>query len=238
MALNFLEFGQRSYQPELLDDLRIAPQDLARNLRELAAVNRLLGGHRSLYHLIRREASHYPDPLRIADVGCGGGDALHYLTRQPGLAARKLELTGLDHSTLVLDYARQHHAHPLIRYQQLDALNSWPAQQYHLICFNLVLHHFTDAQLITLLQRASRHGRSLLITDLHRSRLAYAGFACLARLLGFSQVSRHDGLLSVRKSFIRRDWHRICQSAGLPTPEVSWRWAFRWAVIIRPGGQM
>ncbi|MDR9441531.1 MAG: methyltransferase domain-containing protein [Schleiferiaceae bacterium] len=238
MGANFLEFARRSYQPELLDDLRIAPQDLARNLRELAAVNRLLGGHRNLFRLIRQEAPRHADPLRIADVGCGGGDALHYLTRQPGLAARKLELTGLDHSPLVLDYARQHHGHPLIRYQQLDALKPWPAEQYHLICFNLVLHHFTDAQLITLLQRASRQGQALLITDLHRSRLAYAGFACLARLLGFSYVSRHDGLLSVRKSFTRRDWHRLCRAAGLPPPEVSWRWAFRWAVVVRPGGQM
>lgn len=238
MVLNPLEFPRRSYQPELLDDLRIAPQDLARNLRELAAVNRLLGGHRNLRRLILKEAPHHADPLRIADVGCGGGDALQYLTQQTALAGRKLELTGLDHSALVLEYARQHHAHPLIRYQQLNALEPWPAEQYHLICFNLVLHHFTDPQLITLLRRASQHGQALLITDLHRSRLAYAGFACLARLLRFSYVSRHDGLLSVRKSFRRRDWYRLCRAAGLPPPEVSWHWAFRWAVVVRPGGQM
>lgn len=238
MAFDLWHFPHRSYQPELLDDLQLEPANLARNLRELESVNRLLGGHRLLGRLIAREAPVSVGPLRIADIGCGGGDALHFLARHPALAGRRLALTGLDHSPQVLAYARHHHAHPRIAYRHMDALQPWPSTTYHLICFNLVLHHFTDAQLITLLRRAARHSHTLLITDLHRSRLAYAGFALLARLWRFSYVSRHDGLLSVRKSFRRRDWYRLCRAAGLPPPRVRWCWAFRWAVVVRPGGQM
>src|SRR5579884_320389 len=63
--------GPRFIEPELLDD---APEEAARqSLRDLARINRWLGGHRVARQLVGSFAA--PDePFTVLDVGSGSGD--------------------------------------------------------------------------------------------------------------------------------------------------------------------
>lgn len=95
------------------------------------------------------------------------------------------------------------------------------------------LHHFEDAQIGRLLADLARVCRqAILINDLHRHRLAYWSIRLLTRLFSRSEAVKNDGPLSVRKGFRRSEIFKFVADAGLPTPRVRRRWAFRWVVEI------
>jgi ubiquinone/menaquinone biosynthesis C-methylase UbiE len=67
----------RSNQPELMDDLTLAGEELRKNLRELEVINNWLGGHKVVLDALDKLTANYKSqPVTIADIGCGGGDML------------------------------------------------------------------------------------------------------------------------------------------------------------------
>ena len=96
------------------------------------------------------------------------------------------------------------------------------------MCF----HHFSDAQILTLLQRLRGFVlNSLLVNDLRRSRLAYLAARLL--LVGTPPGVRHDALLSIRRGFQISELSALLRQLGNVTVSVeSARW-FRIAAIVR-----
>lgn len=228
------DYPQRAREPEILDDLNLQTADLAQNLQELEMVNHRLGAYRflrmSLRALLRaEEARHW----RLIDMGCGGGDALRALCRDPQLQAGIASWVGLDFNPSVLHYARAQAGNYPLEFKRLDLLDPEARYPADIGMFNLVLHHFSDQEIIALLQRAATQCRFLLISDLHRNAMAYQSFRVLSWLWRFSFVSRHDGKLSVRKSFVRRDWQRILQAVPHRSVQCQWHWSFRWNLIVK-----
>jgi len=43
---------------------------------------------------------------------------------------------------------------------------------------------------------------------------------------------RHDGKLSVKKSFLKKELQNYLKLAGLINYQISWKWAFRYQVIV------
>ena len=213
------DIPQRSQEPEILDDLSLQSQALGQNLLELAQA-------------ILPPPENHPQSLLLADVGCGGGDTMAHLLHHSYFRDYSLEFTGFDCSKEALRWARKWYPYPQLHFEELDAMQTWPARRFHAVFFNLVLHHFTDAQIITLLQQAARNSDFIIINDLQRNWLPYYLFRLASRLGRFSPISRHDGLLSIKKSFTRRHWEQLLKRAGLPTYRIRWYWAFRWVVTI------
>ena len=58
--------------------------------------------------------------------------------------------------------------------------------------------------------------RGWLVNDLERNSVAAAGFTLLARAAGWHRFVQHDGPLSVRRSFRRREWRALLKAAGVP----------------------
>jgi len=48
----------------------------------------------------------------------------------------------------------------------------------------------------------------------------YYGFKALAWMMGWHRFVRHDGPISIRRSFLREDWQRFCDSAGVRREDV------------------
>lgn len=247
----------RSAAPELMDDLSLHSAALGQNLRELALVNRYLGGHavlgRGLKQLARSGFFAADRTYRIADVGAGGGDNVQYMVRWLARRGIRASVVGIDANAYMVDYARK--ACTAAFRRKPPAGVQWSMEQgdafalgrsvgdtpFDLVTCSLFCHHFTDAQLVTLFGELSRATRgALLVNDLHRHVLAYWSIWGLTRLLRGSYLVQHDAPLSVARAFRRMELVRLLEGAVVTrgTVRVHWCWAFRWLAMVRLGGRV
>ena len=99
----------------------------------------------------------------------------------------------------------------------------------------LFLHHFHGDDAVRLLREMDRVSRlGIVVNDLHRHPLAYAGIWALSRLLRMTPVVQHDGPISVLRGFHKAELPALTQAANLPPPDLQWRWAFRWTLSTLP----
>ena len=220
-----------------MDDLTLANDALRQNLDELETINTWLGGYQPVLDALARLRSRFPNgqPLRVADLGSGGGDTLRHIAHWGHKNGVALELTGIDANQFMLDYATaKSQEYPEISFQQFDIFSpEFQAQPYDVLTCSLFCHHFTDEELVTLLRQWQQQARvAVVINDLHRHWLAYYSIQWLTRLLGGSYLVRHDAPLSVARAFRREDWMKLLAQAGIEKYELRWRWAFRWQVIF------
>ena len=231
------DLAHRHPGPELMDDLTLASEDLRRNLDELEIINRWLGGYRVVLDALERLRPRFPAgrPLRLADVGSGGGDTLRHIARWARRRGVAVELTGIDANDFMLGYARsKSRDFPEISFRQLDIFSAeFRAERFDLITASLFCHHFADADLSGFFRQwAGQAGVGVVINDLHRHGLAYHSIKWLTRLFGGSYLVRHDAPLSVARAFRRADWQRLLAAAGIARYALRWRWAFRWQVVF------
>lgn len=236
-------FKERSTQPELMDDLTLASEDLRQNLKELEIINQWLGGHdvvrNGLNQLLALPflASFPENRLKIADLGSGGGDTLRMVARWARQRKQPVELVGIDANAFMLSYSTHlSQEYPEISYRQADVFSPEFAQQeFDIVICSLFLHHFTDAALATLLAQLRQQTRvAVLINDLHRHPLAYYSIKGLTQLFSRSYLVKNDAPLSVRRAFTKVDWQRILAKAGIQQYQLRWKWAFRWQLVFGP----
>ncbi len=235
-----MNFQIRANDLEIIDDFSIGGEQLHQTLREIEWVNRWLGGNMLVINSLKEGLQKVPalirkEILHIGDIGCGGGDALRTLSKWGQKKNYNLQLTGIDANPHIVDFAEQHskgfsnisYSHQNVFDKNLD----WG--QFDVVLFGLFLHHFTEEQCCTLISRAQAAGVPLIIiNDLHRSPLAYRLFQVLTRILGFSDISREDGLLSIRKGFRKADFYHFFDYCKTPNFEIKWKWAFRYQAIV------
>ena len=230
----------RASTPELMDDLGLATEELRQNLDELETVNTWLGGYQPVLAALARLRPHFPAgcPLRLADLGSGGGDTLRRIAAWARRQRVPVALVGIDANAFMRDYAAaKSQAYPEISYAQLDIFSAeFAAQSYDVLTASLFCHHFTDAELVLLLRRWQQQAQvAVVINDLHRHPVAYHSIKYLTKLLGGSRLVQHDAPLSVARAFSRADWQRLLAEAGIGRYSLRWCWAFRWQVIIYAG---
>lgn len=222
------ELRHRSYQLELLDGEHISKKELWQNLKELEVINQLLGGYAPLLkglNTIELTSS----PLKIVDIGCGGGDSLRRVSDWAKKNNISVELSGVDLKEECLNYARVHSSDYEINwicsdYQKLDT-------QWDIVMSSLFCHHLDEQQLLTYLRWAKLHSRHcVLINDLHRHPLAYYGIQWLTKLLSKSHLVKHDAPLSVWRGFTRPELEKALIKCQFQF-DIKWVWAFRYLVI-------
>ena len=106
-----------------MDDLALATDALRQNLDELETINTWLGGYAPVLNALERLKSRFPAgrPLRLADLGSGGGDTLRHVARWARKNSVAVELTGIDANAFMLEYATtKSRDYPEISYRQLD----------------------------------------------------------------------------------------------------------------------
>ncbi|RYU91827.1 methyltransferase domain-containing protein [Emticicia agri] len=230
-----MNFRNRSYTPELLDNEAIPKEDLYQNLRELDFINRYLGGHQVVLGGIRALLKRNPlvQPLNIMEIGSGGGDNLRETGRLLNKKKITYQLQGIDLKEDCVQFARQQQTIP-VSYQICDyRLADTHSQQPHYIFNSLFCHHFNDEQLVKMLQWMYQHAeKGFFIADLHRHALAYYSIKWLTGLFSKSYLVKNDAPLSVLRGFSRREWQNLLQRAGIPRYTIQWKWAFRWLIIV------
>lgn len=226
----------RSTEPEQLDNCDFWSFELDHALRDLERFNRWLGGNRSLVRALRRALPFCPQrPLTVVDIGCGSGDGLRVLARWGSRQAIPLRLFGVDANPAVIDIARRaSRDEPTISYVVGDAFGTTLERlNPDVVVANQFFHHFTQAELEARLPQLLRRTRVLVISDLHRSALAHAGFGIISRLLNASTLARHDGLVSIRRGFTRAEWQGLLARLPLRHQTIDWSF-FRHELLLAP----
>lgn len=228
-------YAKRSMEPELMDDLEVDGFIIKQTLRELEIINKWLGGNNVTIGAIDKIIGKRRDKTwRIIDLGCGGGEMLKLIAIWARKNAVTVELIGIDANQNVVNYAKKNTIeYPEIRYISGNVHSEeLMSMQAEIITATLFTHHFSDEDLIRLLQRAKISASvGLAINDLHRHWFAYRSINLLTSLFSKSPLVKNDAGLSVLRAFKKRELKNILRAAGVNKFSIKWRWAFRWQVI-------
>lgn len=225
----------RSTQPELMDDPKLDAKTLKGATDDINRINRLLGGFDMTADAIAEvaETMSGSEQIHVLDFGCGDGEMLRYLYQRFG--RRKFKFTGLDVSSNSISRARElSRGVPGIRFCESDILTTPPEQiKCDILICTLTLHHFSDMQIIELLNRFKMvASRAIIINDLHRHRLAYHFFRLFSPIFTQNRISQHDGLISIASGFKRKELEYYASEAGLQHYTLEWKWSFRYIWTI------
>jgi len=230
-----IALSARSSQPELMDGEDLSAEEFAAVVADLARVNGLTRARPPTLSFIRRALRGVPKttPITILDVGFGDGDMLRALARM--LRDRTaVRLIGYDINPRSAPAAQARTPAGLpIDYITGDAFAIDPAERIDFIISSLVTHHMDDAEIVRFL--AWMEARAIcgwFVNDLHRNIVAYHGFRLLAAVARWHPIVRHDGAVSVSRSFTRADWRALIARAALDRTTVRLRWhvPFRWCL--------
>lgn len=219
-----------------MDDLECSGEVLEQTLRELKTINRWLGGNYvTTDGLAKIMKVHPKDSYQIADIGCGGGDMIRVMDQWAKSQKLKVNFAGIDANRNIIDLAKVRlNDVTNVRWQAQNVFEQeFLLEKTDIITCTLFTHHFTDQELIGLIQSfRTKASLGIVINDLHRHWFAFHSIRALTRLFSKSPMVRNDASLSVLRSFKKGDWERILQESGIKTFEIRWFWAFRWQVLV------
>jgi ubiquinone/menaquinone biosynthesis C-methylase UbiE len=221
---------------ERLDERFHEPEELRLNLEHLAGVSRWLGGERSVVGHLR---SHVLGPtcqrVSLLDVGAGGADlARRLITQFSSARPRRLRVFAMDrlHPAARLA-ARWCASIPAITVLVGDGLNiPLPDKCVDIAYSSTTLHHLTTDEAVRFVRELARVARdTVIIGDLERHVLAWFAAHLFAYTWWRRSVYRHDGPLSVRRAFTRRELYEIGVAADLSEPRVYRHFPFRLTLV-------
>ena len=227
-------FRQRSPQLEWMDTEDVSAADFAACLADLAAVNSVTLARPPTLAFMRRVARGLGpgERLSVLDAGFGEGDMLRRIHRWGTRRGLRMDLSGVDLNPWSAAAAEAATPRAMgIRYVTGD-LFDLPPGETDVVVSSLFTHHLTDAQVVDfLLWMEARARRGWFVNDLHRHPVAFHGFRLLSAAAGWHRFVRHDGPISVARSFRRRDWDALLRRAGLEgAATVRWHLPFRFCV--------
>lgn len=226
-----INLQQRSYQKELMDGDNISFDAMAMTLKELNTINTRLGGHAITLKGVK-ELMKNSSELTICEIGCGGGDNLFAINNYCTKNNIPVNFIGIDMNAECIAFAKD-------QYPQLPC--QWICSDYKAVNFgknkpaiifsSLFCHHFTNEQLVPMLQWLRQNSRQgFFINDLQRHWLAWYLIKYLTKFFSKSYLVKNDACLSVARSFRKKDWQQLFHKAGIEQYSINWKWAFRFLV--------
>lgn len=228
----------RLTETEKLDDLSLNGQPLHQALQSLAWINRWFGNHRAVIKNIKKIAAKQNKPLRIVDLGCGGGDLVLAIARSCRQQMIDCHITGIDGNANSLLYAQKRaggFGH--IDFLQADILHeNFQIPHCDILLSSHFMYHFSDDQLSAFLRKnLSFVTTAAIFSELNRSSLAALLFRCSSFLLPVSKLAREDGLLAIKRSINKKEWINILQEARISRYHLQTVPLFRLLLIIEKG---
>ncbi len=219
-----MNLSHRADTPERMDTDCVDYADYQRCLRDLSRVNRATFTARPTLRWLGRQGLRSGERFSLLDVASGYGDILRAIRRWSTRRGLEAELVGVDLNPWAVRAARDATpAEDRIEYVATDVFAFAPERQFDFIVSAQFTHHLTDAQVVEFvrwMERSARRG--WLISDIHRSTLAYLGFNLLATAARWHHFVRSDGLISITRGFRPDELEQLAREA-VPAGEVTVR---------------
>jgi 2-polyprenyl-3-methyl-5-hydroxy-6-metoxy-1,4-benzoquinol methylase len=224
----------RAIAEELMDADDLDAATYAAVVRDLAKVNTItLARQPTLDFLDRIAFRHDPmlGAIRILDVGYGDGDMLRRIAKWAAGIGQEVDLVGIDLNPRSETAARTSTPSDLkIEYRTGDYADL-SDEPWDVVISSLVAHHMTHDQLVAFLRFMDTYAKEgWFVNDLHRHGFAYLGYPLLATLMRWHPIVKHDGQLSIARSYRPGEWAPILKEAGTEGANVARRFPFRLCV--------
>lgn len=220
----------RATAEELMDDPSLDAAVYADVMRDLGRVNSVTMARLPTLGFLGRALSERKQ-FRLLDVGYGGGDMLRAIAQWAAKRGIAADLVGVDLNPRSEAAAKR--ATPAtmpIRYITGDYADM-ADDGFDFIVSSLVAHHMTRAELIAFLRFMDANAaRGWFINDLHRHGFAWLGYPLLAALMRWHPIVRHDGRLSIARSYRPEEWPPLLDEAGVRGARVRRAFPFRLCV--------
>lgn len=222
-----MSLAVRSQAEELMDADDLDAATYADVVGDLATVNTVTMARRPTLDFLARAIAGRKS-FRLLDVGFGDGDMLRRIANWAKAKGIEAELVGVDLNPRSEQAARAHGGD--IRYVTGDYADL-AYEPWDVIVSSLVAHHMSHDQLIAFLRFMEDHASAgWFVNDLHRHGFAHWGFPVLATIARWHPIVRHDGTLSIARSYRPDEWPPLLAEAGITEAKVRLVFPFRLCV--------
>ncbi|MBI3964846.1 MAG: methyltransferase domain-containing protein [Chloroflexi bacterium] len=223
-------------EPEWLDGPGHQRWEVAQSLGDLRWLNRWFGG---TYLTVRALARLTADlssgsKLGIVDVATGGADVPEAVAAWGQRRRLTIEILGIDLSPVIADIAARG-GRQRVRLAVADALRlPLGDRSRDVATCSLAVHHFDPGEAVRLLRELGRVAtRGVVVNDLIRGPVGFAGAWLLAQVLTRNRLTRHDGPLSVRRAYTLSELKDLAEEAGFREVTIAAHVGYRAALVLR-----
>jgi SAM-dependent methyltransferase len=220
----------RAITEEMMDDPSLDPLVYARVMRDLGKVNAITMARLPTLEFLKRALGER-ERFRLLDVGYGGGDMLRAIAKWAKKHGIVAELVGVDLNPRSEAAAKDATSATMPIHYVTGDYADMAGEGFDFIISSLVAHHMTRAELIAFLRFMDANAkRGWFINDLHRHGFAWLGYPLLATLMRWHPIVRHDGRLSIARSYRPAEWPSLLDEAGISGAKVRRVFPFRLCV--------
>lgn len=225
---------QRSNATELLDREaeRVSSTELSGNLRDIRRANQYFGGTRAVLKELRPLMLPGGPPLKVLDVATGSADIPTAIVAEAQRVGANVQVVATDLQPSIVTLAGAAELRGYLQVEQADAKDlPYPDSSFDVVTLSLALHHFVPDDAVRVLSEMRRVGRTMLIVnDLERCRLGYAGAWLVGNVLTRNRLTRNDAPLSVRRAYTRIEALALAREAGWRATRMRGAYAFRYVL--------
>jgi 2-polyprenyl-3-methyl-5-hydroxy-6-metoxy-1,4-benzoquinol methylase len=231
----------RSEESEILDEKQLPPEELDVIYENINKVNSYLGGNSSTIKVLKRLLkNNSKEEVLIVDVGSGGGGMCRKIADVLEKKQINYKIIGVDINEDSLIVARKRSIdYSKISFHNINVFSKeFKELKADIIVSTLTFHHLTNQEIMQLLDNClSIDQTSIIINDLHRSKVAFHLFRMVSFIFSMHFINRYDGLISILRSFKKADLLALNKLLKTKHPNIEtsikWKWAFRWIWTIK-----
>lgn len=234
------QFKQRSHRLEHIDTGNYTAAEYEDCISELQFVNRWMGDAHSLKTTLLREIeSQSLTTFSILDIGAGSGELLRVAATWARQTNRRLRAVGLELNERMAESILEESG----RFDEISSVRGdaltlpFADAEFDYVMCSLFTHHLLDEQVVQVFREMSRVAkRCIFVIDLHRHPVAYLLYTTLGKIVLHNRLLRHDGALSILRSFRRDELLELAQRAGLRGFSVERHFPYRLVLSAAASG--